>query len=295
MENNKRLKEIKLALYINYIDTTKDRVLYGKLMKLLTCVASTLGKKYLNSFTKLMKYSLGGGLLNASDKEIIMTCNKYLNIKKTAKLLGLSRTAFYYRYGHLLDRDLDEDTELKPILDSEDDLIMVDFMTNFIERFKYKVGNEEHELMNNNRTLEIEFWLIYDKLINIFNNAGLCDKFIFNLCNATDIDYSTIAQLKNNIHIINRSYPNFRYNNRYFMQEVVTLYLYKGLTKSAIGSSVLGKNSSYLYNGTNRHFREMTEDELGWQYTHTIDWTNMNVDSVLKFIDLFHSFIRYGF
>ena len=294
MENNKRLKEIKLAMYINYIDKTKDRNLYSKLIRILTCVASTLGENYLETFTNLIKQSINDGLLGASDKEIALTCKKYFTKQRTAKLLGIAHSTFYYKYGAFIDRDFKVDN-LEPIFNKEDDYVLVDFLTNFIDKFNYKLGNDEHDLKSKTRTYEIEFWLIYDKLINIFRNVGMCDKFIFNLCNATDIDYSTIAQLKNNIHIITRMYPNFRYNNRYFMQEVVTLYTKKGVAKGTIGSSVLGKDSSYLYNGSNKKYREIPDDELDWQYTHTIDWTNMNVDSVLKFIDLFHSFIRYDF
>ena len=77
------------------------------------------------------------------------------------------------------------------------------------------------------------------------------------------------------------------------MQEIVTLYTYKGLTKSSIGSSILGRDASYLYNGTNKNFKEIPKDELSWQYIHTLDWETINKDAVLQFIQLFHSFIEY--
>jgi hypothetical protein len=291
MENNKRLKEIKLAIYLNYIDKIKDRKEYSKLMRLLTCIASTLGEEYLNSFSKIIALSINDGFIEASNKELVLTCKKFLSKNRAAHLLGLSRSTFYYKYNDLLDRDY-EIKDMQPKLDTDTDIMLIDFMTNFIERFKFKLGNEEHDLKEDYRTLEIEFWLIYDKLINIFRNVGLCDTFIFNLCNAYDIDYTTIAQLKNNIHIITRMYPSFMYNNRYFMQEVVTLYTHKGLTKGAIGSSVLGKDASYLYNGNNRKYTTIPEDDM-WQYTRTIEWKGLDKEAVLKFIDVFHSFIRY--
>lgn len=290
---NRRLKEIKLSLYINYIDKAKNRETYSNLMKILTCVAATLGKEYLESFTNLVRQSIGDGLLEASSKEIVLTCENYLNKKKTAKLLGIANSTLYYKFGDLLDRDIDISNIKEPLLNEENDNMMIDFMINFIDNFKFKLGKKEHELKDKERTYELEFWLIYDKLINIFRNVGMCDKFIFNICNNCDIDYSAISQLKNNIHIINRSYPNFRYNNRYFMQEIVTLYTYKGLTKSSIGSSILGRDASYLYNGTNKNFKEIPKDELAWQYTPTIDWGTINKDAVLQFIQLFHSFIEY--
>lgn len=76
---NRRLKEIKLSLYINYIDKAKNRETYSNLMKILTCVAATLGKEYLESFTNLVRQSIGDGLLEASNKEIVLTCENYLN------------------------------------------------------------------------------------------------------------------------------------------------------------------------------------------------------------------------
>lgn len=291
MENNKRLKEIKLSIYLNYIDKIKNRKEYSKLMRLLTCIASTLGEEYMDSFSKIISLSINDGFIEASNKELILACKKYLSINRAAHLLGKSHSNFYYKYGDLLGRNY-EVNDMKPKLDTDVDFMLVDFMTNFIDRFKFKLGDDIHDLKGHYRTLEIEFWLIYDKLINIFRNVGLCDKFIFNLCNAYDIDYTTIAQLKNNIHIITRMYPSFRYNNRYFMQEIVTLYTHKRVSKGTIGSSVLGKNSSYLYNNSNKKYTVIPEDDM-WQYAPTLEWKNLDKDAVLKFIDVFHSFIRY--
>lgn len=296
MEDNKRLKELKLSLHINHIDKSNDKIKYSTLMKLLTCLVATLGEKEVNSFTTLVRLTIGNSILRASDKEIVATCKRYFKNMEASKKLGISNGTFYNRYGDLLNRNFDNKEyldSLHPMFNSEHDVIMVNFLNNFIDNFKFEVGKEDHDLANNERTFEIEFWLIYDKIMNIFRNVALCDKFIFNICNMFDIDYSTISQLKNNIHIINRSYPNFRYNNRYFMQEIVTLYTHKGLSKGSIGSKVLGKASSFLYNNTNQKYSEIPEEDLDWQYTPTIDWSSMKKGSVLKFIDIFHSFINY--
>lgn len=296
MKENKRLKELKLSLYINHIDKADNKIQYSNIMKVLSCLAATFNKEVHKEFTKLIQLTLGECFLRATPKEIVATCKTYFNNKQSAKVLDISYTTFYYRYKDLLNRDFINNEfieSLQPMFNSEDGVLMVDILTKFIEDFKYELGRESHELFDKERTFEIEFLLIYNKLIEVLNNVGACDKFIFNVCNVFDIDYTSIAQLKNNIHIINRSYPSFRYNNRYLMQEIVTLYTKKGVSKGAIGSKVLGKDSTFLYNGTNKKFSEIPKDDLDWQYTPTLDWSNINKGSVYKFINLFHDFIRY--
>ena len=32
---------------------------------------------------------------------------------------------------------------------------------------------------------------------------------------------------------------------------------------------------------------------MDWQYTPTLDWSNINKGSVMKFIDIIHTFIKY--
>ena len=296
MEENKRLKEIKLSLYINHIDKSKNKIQYNTMMKLLSCLAATIGKNEHQCFTKIVQLTIGDCLLKATSKELVATCKKYFSNRKAAEKLGISNSAFYHRYNDLLNRDYiinDFLESLKPIFNAEHEVHIINILLNFIENFKYELGNDDNDLCTNNRTLEIEFLLIYDKLMEVFNNANICDKFIFNICNLFNIDFNSISQLKNNIHIINRSYPNFRYNNRYLMQEIVTLYTHKGLSKGSIGSKVLGKASSYLYNGTNKKYSIISNDDLAWQYIPTLDWSIIEKESVLKFIDIFHTFINY--
>lgn len=296
MEENKRLRELKLSLYINHIDKAPNKDLYSMLLKLLNCIAATIGENAHKSFIKLIQLTVGGSLLRANNKELVACFRTYFSDRAVIRRLGVSGNYFYKTYNDLLNRNFKTKEyldSLKPIFDKSEDSIVIKTIINFIENFKYELGREEHDLMDSERTLELEFLLIYNKLIEVFNNVGFCDKLIYNICNVFDIDYSSIAQLKNKIHIINRSYPNFRYNNRYLMQELVTLYTHKGLSKGTIGSKVLGKTSSYLYNGTNKKYKVMSKDELSWQYVKTIDWELINKSAVIKFINLFHTFIRY--
>ena len=297
LKQNERLKELKLALYINHIDKTKNKIEYSNIIKMLDCLAITMGKSEHEMFVQFVQDTVGNNMLGASNKHIVAMLKTYFSNTQAAIKMGMSTATLNKRYGDLLNRNyINEEfiETLKPKYNKKEHILLVDMLLKLIENFKYELGNETHPLRDMERTLEIEFYLIYDKLVNVLGNVGACDKFIFYICNVFNIDYSVISQLKNSVHLINRSYPTFRYNNRYFMQELVNLYMQKGLTKGAIGSKVLNKDSAFLYNGTNKKFANIiSEEDLSWQYVPTIDWTNLNKGAVLKFIQLFHTFIKY--
>ena len=296
-KNNQRLKELKLSFYISKIDSIKDKLDYSRIMKLLSCLAGALGREEHSAFTRLTMGSVGHHLLGATDKEIVATIRTFFSKREAAKMLGVSNATVYNRYDSLFNRDYITESyldSLKSMFEGEGPYAIIDLMLDFIENFKFEVGNNDIDIRDKERTLEIEFWLIYDKLMNILRNHIVCDKFMFNLCNLFDIDYNDVSQLKNNIHLISRQYPNFKYGNRYFMQELVYLYNRKGLSKCQIASKVLNKDSNFLYVGTNQKYNDLIDnDNVEWQYVPTLDWSNLKKSSIMKFIDLFHTFIKY--
>ena len=297
LKENARLKELKLSFHINYIDKSKDKLNYSRLIKILSCLAGAFGREEHSTFAKLTMQTVGENLLKATDKEIVATTKAFFSNREAARLLGVVENTFYNRYGDLLSRDFitNEYLEgLKPLFPSEKDVMVIDILNKFIDDFKFEIGNNDIDIRDNERTLEIEFWLIYDKLMSILHNSIVCDKFIFNICNVFNIDYSDIAQLKNNVHVITRQYPYFRYGNRYFMQELVYLYNKKGLSKCQIATKVLGKDKNFLYVGTNKNYTQLiNNDNVSWQYVPTIDWERLNKGTVMKFINLFHTFIEH--
>lgn len=297
LKENARLKELKLSFHINYIDKSKDKLNYSRLIKILSCLAGAFGREEHSTFAKLTMQTVGENLLKATDKEIVATTKAFFSNREAARLLGVVENTFYNRYGDLLSRDFitKEYLEgLKPLFPSEKETMVIGILNKFIDDFKFEIGNNDMDIRDNERTLEIEFWLIYDKLMSILHNSIVCDKFIFNICNVFNIDYSDIAQLKNNVHVITRQYPYFRYSNRYFMQELVYLYTKKGLSKCQIATKVLGKKSNFLYVGTNKSYNNLIDNtNVDWQYVPTIDWEKLNKGSIIKFINLFHTFIEH--
>lgn len=297
MEDNRRLKELKLMLYLNYMAKTEDVKPFRHFIKVLGCLSDAINKEAHKAFIKMVESSIANNFLGASDKTLAAMLKRNFKVSKAQKLLRCSGTTFYERFGSYYDRDfIDEEylKSLKPVINTLDGQSMIDTLCSFIDNFYFELGNEEHDLKDNTRTLELEFWLIYDHLIASIRSATVCDRFIKNICDVFEIDYNSVFQLRSSLHLITRIFPHFSLNNRYFMQEFVTLYMHKGLSKGTIGSKVFHRESNYLYNGTNKKFTPIADKDIIWQYSPTVNWDNINKESVKKFINVLHNFIRYG-
>lgn len=296
-KENRRLNEIRLSIYINHIDKCRDKIMYNRLLKVISCVALSISGESNKKLAELVQMSVCNGFARATHKELYATIKTFFKVYKAADKLGISGTSFYRTYGDVMNMNYINDDYLeniKPILDDDVSYTTIDVLNKFIESFKLPKILMHSNIETNERTLELDFMFIYDKLMDIFNNVGYVDKLIFNICNAFGIDYSTIAHLKNNMHMINRSYPRFRGNNRYLTQELVTLYSKRGYKKGTIGSKVLGKGSSYLFALSRKNISEpIKEEDMSWQYVPTIDWSNLDKSSVMRFIDVFQMFSEY--
>lgn len=295
--NNQRLKEISLALCLNHIDKTEDKITYSNLIKTLSAVIAAIGREEYDIFISIFQKSIGDGILGATRKELVAVSKLIYSPQTISKKFNKNKNWFYYKHQDLYNRDfINEDflNSLTPQFNTEKEKFVVDFMLNFIKNIQFELGEDSLEMYDKERTLELEFYLIYNRLLNTFHNVPMVDKIIFNICTAFNIDYASVSQLKNNMHLIDRTYPNFKYNTRYLMQEICTLYTKKGLNKGAIGSKVLFKGSNFFYNNTNKEYGKIIDDaDLSWQYVPTIEWSNLEKGAVLRFIDIFHTFIRY--
>ena len=296
-KENRRLREIRLSIYLNHIDKVKDKLIYNRLLKVLSCVALSISGESNKRLAELLQISVCDGFARATHKELYATIDTFFKRYEAAKKLGSNGTSFYRNFGDVMNMNYINDDyleTLKPILNDEIAFQMIDVLNKFIKGFKLPSILKTNRLEMKERTLELDFMFIYDKLLEIFNNVGYVDKLIFNICNSFSIDYSTIAHLKSNIHFINRSYPNFRYNGRYLTQELVTLYTERGYKKGTIGSKILGKGSSYLFAKNRQNIAEpIAKDDLSWQYVPTLDWSNLDKTSVVRFIDVFQLFSEY--
>lgn len=296
-KTNKRLNEIKLSVYINHIDKVKDKLMYNRLLKVLSCVALSISGESNKKLAELAQMSVCDGFARATHKELYAALSTFFKKYEAVKKLGSNGTTFYRKFGDVMNMEYVNEEyleNLQPILNDEVSFNMIAVLNKFIEEFKINGSLTNNELELKERTLELDFLFIYDKLLEIFNNVGYIDKLIFNICNAFNIDYSTIAHIKNHIHLINRSFPNLRYNNRYLMQEIITLYTYRGYKKGTIGSKILGKGSNYLFDKNRKAIAEpIKPEDMSWQYVPTVDWDNLDKESVYRFIDVFQVFSDY--
>lgn len=295
---NSRLKEIKLGVCINHIDKAKDLILYRKLLKILSCIALAISSDANYSLSKLAQMSVCDGLAHATDKELYASLSTFYGVTEASKKLGVSNTTFYRRYGDLMERSyITEEylNSLEPIFKDDESLLMVNVVNRFIDNFKLpKIGDTNNALEDLERTLELDFMITYERLLSAFGNVGATDKFIYNICIAFNIDFATISALKNNMHIINRTYPKFKYNNVYLMQEIFTLYTYRGYKKGSIGTKVLQRANNFMFSKSAKNYSKVIpKEDLGWQYSRTIDWDNLDKEAVKRFIKLLHDFSDY--
>lgn len=297
LKNNRRLKEVKLAIYLNHIDKTKDKIEYKKLFTILSCLALSFGEEANKILTEIIQMSVCDGFAKATDKELVAVCNTYFIKSTFAKRLGVVPGTLNNRYGDLFNRNFITEewiANLNPIFKDSKQQLLIDILIGFIERFKVVGFDKPSKLDDYERTLELEFMNIYNSLFDIFRNDGVIGKFIFNICNAFNIDYTSIANLKNNIHLISRCFPKGKYNHRYLMQELITLYKDKGYKKSAIATKVFNVSINYLYNSTTKSFADgINEEDLAWQYSATIDWSHMDKLAVKRFIKVLYDFMKY--
>lgn len=293
-KNNERLKEVAFSICLNHIDKAKSAATYRTLLQVLLCVAKTMGGKAPVLLEKMTETSLCNGYMVASDREIVAAVNTFMSKAMAAKRMGISYQAYNYRYKEIKEPITKEYLEsLEPLYKENEEKLLINVLFTFIKDFKVPLGEFNHALRYHKRTLELEFLMIYDALISVFQNEVVVSRFIYYICETFGIDYATINHLKNNIHVINRSFPKSKWNNRHFVQELTTLYTSKGFSKGYIGKNVLNKSSNYLYCERTKHLYKNMEGQDAWQYTQTLYWNNINDKEVIKFIDLLHEFIKY--
>lgn len=297
---NKRLQEIRLAILINRMDKRLDDNNFKKAIDILSVLSYTFGEDYLHAFEEFVSKSIHNNFLGVNDEEIVASfVEAGIAPTQMSKDLCMNYQRFIVRFNkYITNPNLVKEVSDKypdSIFD-EKYIILWNVIYSFLINFQFPVGEKYHSLREHKRTLEIEFYLIYSKLVEILTNESLVGKFIFSICNTFNIDFNTINHLKSNLVYITRILPHFTYNNRYLKQEITTLYLNKGVKKGTIGSKIFNKGSNYLYQRDTKVFgNKIKEEDMLWQYIPTIDWTHINANDVIHFIDLFHEFIRFEY
>ena len=297
---NKRLQEIRLAIIINRMDKRLDNNNFKNAIDLLSVLAYTFGEDYLKAFEQFVSKSINNNILGANDEEIIAS---FMEAGIAPTQMSFDLCMNYQRFIDRFNKYINNNNLIEEVSNKypntifdEKYCVLWNVLYRFLINIKFPVGEKYHSLRDHKRTLELEFYLIYSKLMDILTNESLVSKFIFSICNTFNIDFNVINNLKSNLIYITRMLPHFVYNNRYLKQEIVTLYLNKGVKKGTIGSKIFNKGSNYLYQRDTKVFgNKIKEQDMLWQYIATIDWNHINANEVLRFIDLFHDFIRFEY
>lgn len=297
LKDNERLIEVRTAYALNRIYNYVNRKHFKEHLILLQCLAESIDEKNKQPFEDLVRNSVEERILGATKKEIYASMKAFFNKPGAiASKLGMGRSTFYSVYSDLTSRDFINDkfiNGLVPTL-SKNDLEMCKLLNNFIDNFTYLTGDDYYEYYDNCRSLELEFLIIYNKIIEILQNPKAVENFLFKVCTSLDIDWSTISFLLRNITFIERNNTNQIMGKQQLRLEIFNLFYLKGFNKNEIGKTIFGKNGKIFYNKTyESSTRNITKDE--WEFsltfTPTLEWDMLNKNEVLKFISLFKGFV----
>ena len=292
-----RFTEVITSYTINRVCNYVNRKKYKEHITLITDLLKSVDEDYEDLFVDFFKRSCNEQILNATKKEIYAAMKlRYETPKEIARKLGISSYSFNNTYKDLENRDFITENWLKTEVDNADDEKIVEMcsvLNNFIDSFDYLAGEPYYKYYDNYRCIELEFCIIYEKLLNILNSVTVLEKFLFNLCRSLGIDWATISYMLRNLHHIKRSDDIQINGNKQLKQEIFNLAYLKGFNKGDVAEKVFNKPRSAYYPGSYNYMtKDITKDEwiFSMTFTPTIEWENINKDEVLRFIDVFRSF-----
>lgn len=300
LKDNDRLIEVRTAYALNRIYNYVNKKNFKEHLILLECLVESVDEENKDTFLELVKNSVGENILGASKKEIYAAMKAFGD--KTGDVirrLGLTRYKFNEAYGDLKNREFINDKfieSLKPTLDDRGKNICM-LINNFIENFTYLTGDDYFEHYDHERTLELEFLIIYNKIVEILQNPNAVEHFLYKICTTLEIDWSTISSLLRNISFISRNNTNQIMGAQQLRLEIFNMFYLKGFNKNEIGSNIFNKKGSIYYNkGYEKTTKDITKDEWEFSLTYspTLEWDHLSKDDVLKFISLFKGFVNAG-
>ena len=298
LKTNDRIIEVRTAYALNRIFNYINRKKFKEHVIILECLAESIDEDNKDRFLKMMEVSTQERIVGASKKEILATFQAFYK-KPTliASKMGISRSYFYNIYNDLLSRNFINDKfieELKPSL-SKDYLPMCLLINSFLDNFTYMSGDPYYSHYDSPRVMELEFYLIYDSLFRIYQGSSNMENFLYKICTTMEIDWSSISYLLRNIHVIQRLNNDKVLGTKQFKQELFNLGYLKGLKKYEIGKSLFGLEGKTFYSKSYDNMtKDITEDdwEFDLTFTPTVDWQHIKHEDVLKFIELFRSFVN---
>lgn len=296
MELPKKAKELKIGLYLNYIDRKLPSEISRKIMLMFACMTKVMGEEYHTRYKKLYPKLMYEDLGNASRKEIAATTVLCFSANQARKLLGVSTSTYKQNYESTIKDDFDladQIVSMQPIVPDFEDTVMEDMLIKFLEQFRVATKHNSKTIVNDfPRTLEIDFLFIYRKLVEIFNNDIIAREFVQQFCYLTEIESTCLMNMISNIYKLDRRYPALIGAHSFFISEVYNIYSLRGYSKSYIGEKVLGYSRGYFLAGSYKRFAKTpTEQDLIYQKDTILQYPPIGLRTIKEFVDLFHDFV----
>lgn len=294
-KNNDRLLEIRTAFILNKLSNLHDRKQVKGTLIILLSIVEAINEDYKDSFYSLLERSRYEQVLGASRKELFTMLSVYYNkVGSMAKKCNMSYSGFRNKYIDLLNSNYINEAyinSLKPVFIVDDTTREIcTLICDFVDNFDYLVGARNFEHCDDNRTYELEFYVIYSKLISIFRNSMVVEKIIYNITTQLDLEWSSISFMLRGLFKISRQDQTFGLTQ--LKQELFNLYYLKGFKKSVIGPNLFDGNKNYYSHTYSKQTKDITNDKFEFMITYvsTLQWEYIEKDTVIDFIELFKTF-----
>ena len=293
---NDRLLELKVALYLNKTSSSINQKVKHETIQMIGCILNAVNPDYIPLYNDLIRSCINENILGATKKEIFAMLKHYYKKREAmAEVLGYKNPRSFYNaykeyYSSITDSYLKTLTPVFIKDNTTKELCMI--ISSFMDEFSYMTGEPYYPYYEHPRSVELEIWLIYSHLLNLFQNTGKVDKFIYEFCTNFDIDFGTISSIHRGMLAITRK-SDFK-NSVQFRQEIFNLFYMKGFNISEIQSKVLKTNINFYNQNYAQSVKNILNDSFEFQITYvpTLEWKNLDKDAALKYIEIFYDVIN---
>ena len=287
------LAELRLCLFAHEIAKPTTSTIISLFFKILSSM-SVMGDKGTLEWFEFMEVNEEHYMFGASNAKIAMMFDKYYNRSKACKLLKITPYQYEKQYNkHIRDEQtlINVMKSMTPYYDLKHKLglgVVIDFLENFdylpVEKDFFNDINENN-IFKKERQLELEFSIICQNLIDGLGNM-IAYYFIMKLLDNYGIGKYTIDTLWKNMPYIKKQLPNTPYCKSIYTFDMAAYGMARGLSKADICHYLLKRSKKTL---NSKYMQEKFKFAASDDYIamRTVDWSGLNKNDVLNFIEIF--------
>ncbi len=293
---NDRLLEIKVALHLNKVSSLINQKVKHETIQTLGCFLNAVNPKYGVMFKELLGVCTNENILGASKKEIFAMLKMYYKKREEmSKAMGYTNPRSFYNAYKEYYNSITEDylKTLTPVFIKDNETKeLCTLISSFMDEFSYLTGDPYYPNYDHPRSVELEIWLIYNHLLNLFQNTGKVEKFIYDFSNQFNIDWGTLSTIHRNMIAITRK--SDLKNSVQFRQEFFNLFYMKGFNLFEITNKVMKTKTNYYSKTYERSVKNILNDPFEFQITYvpTLEWSHLDKDAALKYIEVFYDVVN---